>query len=731
MTRDLLRQERRCAETSDWTVIAKKAVYEHCRKWYKTGDHMKKSWRELFKQNYRTVFRNIMIYYAVLVYWEILLFLQVHSSMSGLDIWNFLFLFPIAVLIASMTGWLSRYKKLNILIETIVLFVISIFYIAELIYFKSFGSLFSASMIGVGTDALANFWWNVSATLRENLSLIVMIELPVVIRLLTVLRNGLKHYDPVLHPVIFAAATAVWGLVVLALPLAGKADYTVYGAYHSRYIDTDTASVKLGALPNFLVELKGAVLGIESGSGLSTNETADYSDARPVETEEVKYNQYPGLDFEQLAKLSTDEKTTELCSYLSTVKPSAQNEYTGLFDGYNLIYICAESFSSMAIDETVTPTLYKMANSGIVLNNFYNSFRNTTTNGEYAFLTGLWPDVARQNTNKGVTSGTMGQSIEKDMSTALGNVFGASEKIQARAYHNYLGYYYGRNETLPNMGFTCKFMNEGMSFTTAWPSSDLEMMEQSVDDYIGDEQFMTYYMTFSGHGNYTTENLIVARNIEEVSALVDEDIPYNALGYLSANYELEKAMTYLLQRLEEAGKLDRTVIVLAGDHYPYYLSDESYEYLRGEPVDEDFESYRSTCIIYNAGLGKPIEVNTPCSNVDILPTVLNLMNIQYDSRLYAGMDIFSDGLHLAELYNKSFITKYLKYNFATGEAIWLEGSETLSDEYREKHLNEMLAEAKNRYALSIEIEETDFFRFLFEHYEVHHENPRASGVIQE
>ena len=50
---------------------------------------------------------------------------------------------------------------------------------------------------------------------------------------------------------------------------------------------------------------------------------------------------------------------------------SYTNEYTGMFADYNLIYICAEGFSTYAIDPDVTPTLYKMSHNGIILNNYY------------------------------------------------------------------------------------------------------------------------------------------------------------------------------------------------------------------------------------------------------------------------------------------------------------------------------------------------------------------------
>ena len=138
----------------------------------------------------------------------------------------------------------------------------------------------------------------------------------------------------------------------------------------------------------------------------------------------------------------------------------------------------------------MTPTLCRLASGGVILENYYNSFRNTTTNGEYALLTGLWPDVSR-DAMTGTAVGSMPQSADKLMPFGLGTLF-RQEGYVSRGYHNYIGEYYFRNLSLPNLGYECKFMNDGMTFTPIWPSSDLEMMEQSVDDYIAEERFHAY-----------------------------------------------------------------------------------------------------------------------------------------------------------------------------------------------------------------------------------------------
>ena len=672
------------------------------------------------KSHGRDIITDLSVFFFILLYFEMILYYQLHSSLAGFTIWNVLFLIPEAFVLTSLTGWFSDRKIINGLIKTFLIFIVSLFYIVDLIYFKTFGSLLSASMLSAGGNAVTNFWWSITNTLSENALTIFLLEIPTVLMFIVSFaqRRINVHHSVIDRVALFALSFMIWLLVVSLLPIAGRADHSAYGAYHSRFVDTDTASKKLGVLPNFIVELRCSLFGSDDSD--NTLEAINEISAEEEETEEeeepvkISYNEYEGLDFKALSEKTEDDSIRSLCEYLYSVNPTMKNDYTGMFEGYNLIYICAESFSSLAIDKNITPTLYKMDNNGIVLENYYNSFKNVTTNGEYAFLTGVWPDVARSYTNGGAVTGTMGQSIDNNMSTALGNMFNKNENIQSRGYHNYYGSYYGRNRTLPNMGFDCQFMNDGMSFTYSWPASDLEMMEQSVDDYINDDLFCTYYMTFSGHGNYTTDNIMVYKNINYVDSMIDKELPVSAIGYLSCNYELEKAMTYLLERLEEAGVLDKTVIVLAGDHYPYYLSESGYEALSGKEFDENFESFKSTCIIYNSAISRPIKVDTPCCNVDIIPTIYNLFGIDYDSRLYAGTDIFGNGTHIAQLYNKSFISDLVKYNFATGEALWTVDIDDYEDDYLERYLEKMISTVKNRYAMSITIEKTDFYDFVLQ-----------------
>ena len=65
------------------------------------------------------------------------------------------------------------------------------------------------------------------------------------------------------------------------------------------------------------------------------------------------------IDFESL--MASDQgNLLAMDQYFAAQIPTRQNEYTGLFEGKNLILITAEAFSSAVVDPERTPTLYRL-----------------------------------------------------------------------------------------------------------------------------------------------------------------------------------------------------------------------------------------------------------------------------------------------------------------------------------------------------------------------------------
>ena len=108
------------------------------------------------------------------------------------------------------------------------------------------------------------------------------------------------------------------------------------------------------------------------------------------------------VDLEALAAGTENEDAAWLARYFSSVVPTKKkNEYTGRFQGYNVIQLSIEGFSGYAIDPELTPTLYRLTHEGFVFPNFYTPLHYTSTSGgECQNLLGLYPKAGNPITMK-------------------------------------------------------------------------------------------------------------------------------------------------------------------------------------------------------------------------------------------------------------------------------------------------------------------------------------------
>ena len=194
-----------------------------------------------------------------------------------------------------------------------------------------------------------------------------------------------------------------------------------------------------------------------------------------------------------------------------------------------------------------------------------------------------------------------------------------------------------------------------------------------------------------------------------------DDFP---LAYLATQVELDKAMEYLLRKLEEAGVADKTLIVISGDHYPYGLDQngpDKYAYLEelvGYKINNDRDLFRSALIMYVPGM-KPVTVTKPCSSVDILPTVYNLMGIEYDSRILSGQDILSNSSPLVVFKDNSFITS-VGYYSKTDKLFTLNKDVTVTDEFnQEEYIKTIGAIVSAKRSAASKIIDLNYYHILY------------------
>ena len=245
------------------------------------------------------------------------------------------------------------------------------------------------------------------------------------------------------------------------------------------------------------------------------------------------------------------------------------------------------------------------------------------------------------------------------------------------------------------------------SISCGWLPSDVDMIKATTPNYLGGEgNFVTYYVTVSGHSPYNSSSNIARRHWDTVA---DTNYSADVKYYLASQVELDKMLEELVNELEAAGELDNTVIALVGDHYPYTLSINQMNEVSNYEKDATIEVNHSNFILWSSTMEEPVIVDKVGSQVDVLPTLLNLFDITYDSRLIVGQDILSDAPGIAIFSDRSWVTDYGSY-FATRRQFIPKEGKQLDDQ--DAYVNSINNRVANAYSISKLIIANDYYNYI-------------------
>ncbi len=468
-----------------------------------------------------------------------------------------------------------------------------------------------------------------------------------------------------------------------------------------KYPSNPALTIKnFGTTIYFILDVKGTITGpiSEEYSPDSNDESNNpVDDSRKIDDSA----------WDSLSKVEEDPSMITLNSYFKNRTIYPTNDYTGKFKDKNLIVIMMESIGEAVFHEDYKeyfPTLYKLYNEGITGKNNYSP-RNNCATGESEMTS----QISLYSIETTCTVNTYKNNEYKEALLYMlkkNNYFTST-------YHNYTELYYSRSVFEYKLGASRYYgVNDlGVSYDLAykeWPS-DLELMEKAIPKFIDQERFASYMITVSAHTPYIFSSKMGNKHL---SLFKDTNFPTNTKRYLSKVKELDLAIEYLIKSLDEKGKLDDTVIVLFGDHYPYGLNDKDYGNLAQYDIKTNAEVDRTPFIIYNSATSKE-EITKYTTPMDYTPTLLNLFGIEYDPRLYLGHDIFSEYTDYAVFPDNSWQSSAGYYSTSKGEFIPKEGGESISDEDIIK-INKEINDMRSMSGLAIK---KNYFNYLFKYFE--------------
>ena len=378
---------------------------------------------------------------------------------------------------------------------------------------------------------------------------------------------------------------------------------------------------------------------------------------------------------EQMAKANvSDLQSVKKYLKVNYVKPNST--YTGVAKGKNVLVIHLESFQQFLIGykwhgKEVTPNLNKLYHSKNTLSfaNFYNQVGQGKTSDAEMML---------ENSLFGLQSGSAMSSY------GTSNTFESAPAIlkQQGGYttavmHGGAGSFWNRNNAYKQFGYEyfmpLSYYQNKPKYYIGYGLKDKIFFSQSIK-YIErlPQPFYLKLITVTNHYPYDLDkkNQSIAK-----TDTGDETVD----GYVQTAHYLDQAVGQLMRWLKKTGLDKNTLLVFYGDHYG--ISGNHHK-ASAELLDQDeFTNFdnlkfqRVPLMFHMKGLKGGIK-KTYGGEIDVLPTLLNLLGIRNKGTIQFGHDLLSKKApQIVAQRNGDFITPlYAKvgstyYDTKTGEEI--------------------------------------------------------------
>lgn len=296
------------------------------------------------------------------------------------------------------------------------------------------------------------------------------------------------------------------------------------------------------------------------------------------------------------------------------------NDYTGVFEGKNLIFVMMESMDDWMVNERVTPTMYEMMQHGFNFTNHYSPAYVTgeTANTEFIANTGMYPSVNKLSPNYAY--------VDNSYPYSIANLFRNNNYV-VNSFHRSNGFIYNRSAMHISLGYEKYHSYVDMGISDDNLDLDSYVISNGYNKIINkNNSFMSFIITYSPHSPYTYEKIECQTNLEEIKEIYPELDNEEILCAYSSARETDNMFKLLLEKLEEDNLLEDTIIVAFTDH-PNKLV------IR----DDETEKLNKTIFyIYESSMDSN-QIGTITSSINILPTVINLFGID-NNYLYTGYD---------------------------------------------------------------------------------------------
>ncbi len=373
-----------------------------------------------------------------------------------------------------------------------------------------------------------------------------------------------------------------------------------------------------------------------------------YDTYRYVRDHMFKDNTVPKEEIDKARQWFNDQQ-----KHLAAAAP-----FSGAFKNKNVIVIQAEAFQSFVIGQKingkeVTPNLNALIKESVYFKNFYHmTGQGRTSDAEFSVNCSLHP----------LPTGSVYIRYPSNEYSCLPRTL-KENGYETAAFHAYEPSFWNRYNVYKNIGFDRFFSQKDfvMDEKVGWSVGDTSFFKQSVEKMKQMKKpFFSFLVTLSSHHPYHIQDEYKQLDVGKFEGTMFGD-------YLHSVHYVDEAVGQLVEHLKAAGLWDDTIVVFYGDHDNSITDQSFYDTFFGRtlsPLEFERMQHQVPLIVHlpkGAGAG---EYDQPAGQIDLAPTILQLLGIPADNQYMMGHNIFQQEDKLIAFRNGSFTDGKLFFKFS-------------------------------------------------------------------
>lgn len=578
----------------------------------------------------------------------------------------FLIQLSLTLIVASIIFIIPGHN-ISVVLYSVVLLFQCVLSVTNIVLYRVFGDIFTTDLLALVREAKAavdaGFWIDFSIAIPFAILFIAMLVVQII--LLVAIKEHDRKTSCRRHGALALTCMAIFiggaSLLATAVQVSGlsrNGERSIFGvSVRENYEELKFKIPFFQAFGTFGLVYRNFILNTQPSVKLVTARSLD---------ETVEYFK----EGEQRQKVGyfCDEKCDTYCENALHFTPDANN---------NVIAILLESFEDFMIHPVFTPALHGLQQKSIVFDNFYSYNKTDVSEASVIFgsypmganIVPKWKDVSGQHSGN-----MMNPLITTDFPFSLPNVLHDNGYQKGNYFHNSSASHYSREYTHPLYGFEKAYFldnfpigpahNDTMKWRSDWtwyvPEKDF--FEHAIDLILPeneDKPFFSFITTINVHGTYEQRNNLpdvyyekfdfITKNEDEYFADIKER--FSNSQFMNFKVAMMKAMVadegiaYLLEQLEERGIAENTTILAFADHNAY---GNNLSYNMKQSGRNTSTAHKIPAFLYSPKLAKhqfdyePLIINKFTMHFDLVPTLLDLLGIEYNQRMYLGFNAFDE-----------------------------------------------------------------------------------------